>query len=468
MLRSLIKEELRKRSLIKEFVLLLEKEIKLGNNLRKKLNNINKPFADKLLQFLTSDNIPDRVTFDSLDFTEDDDKTLTAYYIDNNGKIKSRKFKVGKLLNYLGIGTKDFKGYEIEELISYLKKGTLEDFRVVEGNDILWAYHCDNYDEGETMGSCMRYEAAQKYLEIYTQNPNEVKCLVLINPANKKVRGRALLWYMDNGNVYMDRIYTTNKQYNSLFNLYMEENSISYSASSTVTLENGGEYDYYPYMDTFEYYNVEEGVLSSDRDSDSIKLQDQHGGYEEGGVYVDFGRYAGQYLDEDDVYFIEYKYNGKWFSGYVHQDDATYIDDGVYLDEHVIKLYSGGYVFKGSCDECVEITDGEGEGEIDLLENVYELENDYYGYDRYALTSECVQLSKEHYDYAYALRDDVIEDYEGNYIIESDSVELYPEHYGEDMLAYSDITKSVKIKGYGKTHILEEDFDDFEERGLIE
>jgi len=153
--------------LLEELSLLIEREILVGNSLVRKLNNVNKPYADKLLSFLKSNDVSDKTNIVGIDYTENDDKTLTAFYKDADGKEKSRNYKVGKLLISLGVNLSDFKGYEIEDLISHLKKGTTEDFKIVDGDDILWAYHCDNYDEGETMGSCMRYESAQKYFGIY-------------------------------------------------------------------------------------------------------------------------------------------------------------------------------------------------------------------------------------------------------------------------------------------------------------
>jgi len=279
LIKKLLNEESIKITLLEELSLLIEKEISVGPALKKKLGNINKPFADKLLKFLTSDKISDKVTIDTIDYDLDDDKTITGYFKDIEGKKKARKFKVGKLLKYLGVNPSEYKGYEIEELISYLKQGSLEDFKVVDGEDILKAYHCDNYDEGETMGSCMRYEAAQTYLKMYVDNPDDVKCLVLLNPNNNKVRGRALLWHMDNDRWFMDRVYMINSQYRNLFNLYKEKNNFSI-IPKTVTLTNGGEYDEYPYMDTFEFYSPSNGELSiEDYHDDSIMLTDTQGGY---------------------------------------------------------------------------------------------------------------------------------------------------------------------------------------------
>ena len=54
LIKKLLNEESRKITLLEELSLLIEKEISVGPALKKKLGNINKPFADKLLNFLTS------------------------------------------------------------------------------------------------------------------------------------------------------------------------------------------------------------------------------------------------------------------------------------------------------------------------------------------------------------------------------------------------------------------------------
>ncbi len=178
-IKKLLNEKVNKLLLLEELSLLIERELAVGTALTNKLEKIDKEYAKTLLDFLKSNKISDKVTIDSIDYTSDDDKTLTGYFKDREGKTKARKFKVGKLLNYIGIGVDRFKGYELQDLISNLKKGSLPEgleFRVFEGDDILWAYHCDNYYEDETMSSCMRYDYAQKYLSIYTENPDSVKC----------------------------------------------------------------------------------------------------------------------------------------------------------------------------------------------------------------------------------------------------------------------------------------------------
>lgn len=467
LIKKLLLEESNKLLLFEELSLLIEKELVIGASLKKKLDNINKPFADKLLGYLSSDKIPDKVTIDSIDYTPDDDKTLTGYFKDREGGIKARKFKIGKLLDYIGIPTSEFKGYEIEELISHLKKGTTEDFKLVDGEDILKAYHCDNYDEGETMGSCMRYEAAQSYLKIYVDNPDSVKCLVLINPNNGKVRGRALIWHMDNDQYFMDRVYVTNDAYRNLFNIYKEENNISNRANSTVTLENGGKYKKYPYMDEFEYYSPSNSELSTSDDyEDSIRLQDTGGGHVPAGVYIDYGKYKGKYVNEDNAYYISYKTSDGNREGYAHEDDIIDIDGKVYLTDDCIKTYDGEWVFRYDENETVvELTAGNYEGEYAKLDDTIELEPNHYSEGQFITTEDdYITLDDDLYDIPYAFESDTVMTYTDKVVIKDDAIILYEPHYGEYNYAHVDEATKIEVDGYGYVWILNDDLDEFEEK----
>ena len=96
LIKQLLREGYANNILLEELSLLIEKEIEIGQSLVKKLNNVNKPYADKLLSFLKSNNISDKANIDAIDYSDDDDKTLTAYAKDRDGNLKGRKYKVGK------------------------------------------------------------------------------------------------------------------------------------------------------------------------------------------------------------------------------------------------------------------------------------------------------------------------------------------------------------------------------------
>jgi len=449
---------------------MVEKEIKVGDNLTKKLNSINSELAKKLLAFFNSDKIKDTAEIEYVDYDKNNEKLFTLGYTDKNGNNKTRLMKINKLLNYLGSSIDDIKDYEIEDLMSHLKKADTTQLKIVEGDDILWAYHCANYDEGETMGSCMRYDAAQEYLKIYTENPNEVKCLVLINPENNKVRGRALIWHMDNDQYFMDRVYTTNKEFNTFFNNYAEENGISKRVNSTVTLENGGVYDKYPYMDTFEYYDPETATLATSGGEGWIRLQDTSGGYSEPGVYIELGDHEGENVDEDEAYYLSYRTPDGYREGYAHQDDVVFLDSEAYLIDDCIKTYDHEWIYKHSDDSYpVELTTGRYEGEYAKLDDTVELEHNYYGEGQYITNEDdYVQLDDDIYEIPHAFTDDAVETYNEKTILKSDAITLYEPHYGEEAYAHPEEATKVDIKDYGEAWVLDYDLDEFQENGLIE
>jgi hypothetical protein len=451
---------------LNKLFLILEKEIKVGDNLTKKLNIINTPLSKKLLAFLNSDKIKDDANVEYVDYDKKNEKLITLGYTDINGNTKERLFKINKLLNYLGSNIKDIKDYEIEDLIGHLKTADTSQLKMVEGDDILKAYHCGNYEDGETMGSCMRFSRAQEYLKIYTDNPNEVKCLVLLNPETKKVRGRALIWHMDNDQYFMDRIYTTNKEFNTFFNNYAEEHGFSNRANSTVTLENGGEYDTYPFMDTFEYYNPETSTLATSGEQGWIRLQDSHGGHSEAGVYIEYGDHEGETVDEDEAFYLSYRTPNGYVEGYAHQDDIVTIDGAVYLIDDCIKTYDHEWIYKYDDDSVpVELTYGRYEGEYAKLDDTIELEPNYYGENQYITTDDdYVTLDDDIYEIPYAFSDDTVETYDEKTILKSDAVELYRAHYGEAMFAHPNDATKVNTNDYGDVWVLDTDLDEFEEK----
>jgi len=454
---------------LNKLFLMLEKEIKVSDNLTKKLNNIDTPLSKKLLAFLNSDKIKDDANVDYVDYDKKNEKLITLGYTDINGNTKERLFKINKLLNYLGSDIKDIKDYEIEDLIGHLKSADTSQLKMVEGEDILKAYHCENYENDETMGSCMRYDYAQQYLKIFTDNPNEVKCLVLLNPETNKVRGRALIWHMDNDKYFMDRVYTTNKEFNTYFNNYAEENGISKSANSTVTLENGGEYDTYPYMDTFQFYDPESGTLATNGEQGWIRLQDTRGGHSDAGVYIEYGDHEGETVDEDEAFYISYRTPNGYREGWAHQDDVVFIDSELYLIDDCIKTYNHEWVYKYDDESFpVELTAGRYEGEYAKFEDTVELERNYYGEGQYITNDDdYTHLDDDIYDVPYALSDDTLETFDEKTILKSDAIALYEPHYGEGAHAHPDDATKVDIKDYGSAWVLDSDLDEFDENNLL-
>ena len=186
-----------------------------------------------------------------------------------------------------------FNQKEIQDFVGDYKialKGdkTFDNFTIVEGNDIHRYYHYGNYSregQGQLQRSCMRQDEKSSYFGIYEDNSDKMKMLILKNYETGKIYGRANLWYLDDpsGKIFMDRIYTTFDWQIKLFIDYAIKNNYIYKSKQiyggnvipviidgkkeklimTVNLKPIS-YDYYPYVDTLQFYCPETGVLTSD------------------------------------------------------------------------------------------------------------------------------------------------------------------------------------------------------------
>jgi hypothetical protein len=160
----------------------------------------------------------------------------------------------------------------------------------VEGEDVKKYYledhyfRPDGYRHGSLWNSCMRQSERNKFMNLYVKN--NVKMLVLFSDDNK-VRARALLWdnikEFDSDNTYkfMDRIYTVYDHDVDVFKKWAKENGYmtkyEQSAKSEIYVEIDGNPEkkhlyvildnhslsYYPYLDTFKYYDPFKGRFSN-------------------------------------------------------------------------------------------------------------------------------------------------------------------------------------------------------------
>lgn len=124
-------------------------------------------------------------------------------------------------------------------------------FELVHGDAILKAYR-DSVGSSSCMTGGETYY--QQRLTLYSNNPNAVGLLIW-----RKTRGRALLWNLDCGERYLDRIYSGDYAGAPVaYRQYCKANGILYAydgllgngcVSGTVTLENHGYAT--PYFDSF-------------------------------------------------------------------------------------------------------------------------------------------------------------------------------------------------------------------------
>jgi len=222
------------------------------------------------------------------------------------------------------------------------------DLSVVQGEDIKTNYLEDNYVEikGQLGNSCMRYERCQSYLDIYVQNPEVCKLLVL--KEGGKVKGRALLWILSDGRKYIDRIYTIQDSDKNIFKDWAKKNGYDLTYDMTTSNEDikvhlkVTSFSKYPYMDTFEYYDDQNGILyenlpEMDEDKEILKLKSTGGGYEtiSGSHEGQVRDIDGDWIDEDDARWCED------VGGYVWYENAIWMDYiGIYVSDRADTRYS--------------------------------------------------------------------------------------------------------------------------------
>jgi hypothetical protein len=198
----------------------------------------------------------------------------------------------------------DIKNHHIEDFVNSWKswfEPVPYTLKIVEGDEIKKWYDESNYAtvEGMQFGtlwkSCMRYKERLRFLNLYSMNPKCKMLVMLINENGRElVRSRALLWegvgvvksyteeVMPDSINIMDRIYSTHDSDVLLFKKWAEENGYipkwEQNAKShlffdvknqpvkikcEIELENSS-FSYYPYLDTFPYFNYGNKIISND------------------------------------------------------------------------------------------------------------------------------------------------------------------------------------------------------------
>ena len=185
-------------------------------------------------------------------------------------KASRNPARIGRLIGQIFPGK--YSNPEIEKFVNQFKAAAKkeESFIMAEGEDIAKWYWHENYlkVEGDLGRSCL---ARKKGLfGIYTENPEKVRLLVLLEDG--KVKGRALVWKVDSNKhgieYYMDRQYTIEQPDVEKFRNFAKEKGWAFKAGNnhhsaivtfngtdmgielTVTLKQM-QYDDFPYMDSF-------------------------------------------------------------------------------------------------------------------------------------------------------------------------------------------------------------------------
>jgi hypothetical protein len=291
---------------------------------------------------------------------------------------------------------------------------------LVSGEDIRKYYNENNYesDNGELGNSCMRQSRKSKFFDIYVKNPEVCQLLILRSQKDENlIKGRSLIWKLNDGSYYQDRIYTNNNYETKLFEEWARERSMKIYKDDIYNIEvqlGDHEYENYPYMDTFVCYSPSKRLLSADEDlwpgQGFIKLQDTTGGYEPDDVV--WSEVEGEYISKEDAEYVNISnsekdwvyrndvvnldkrglwyvnsYNVQWCSyeaKYFHKDDVVYSEVlGEYLFNYIQVRSIGGVDYIPSD-----------------LKNLYSIEIDGELYLRKSLvknpeTGELVKTKKE-------------------------------------------------------------------------
>ncbi len=196
----------------------------------KKLTQILKKINDKVsneLLNLSKNNIKAKETF--IDITAEIDvisfmssEKVNKMILDKENDIEEKCWNDNRRINNK-IGRFIYKllkdkvtDIDIEKFINKYKsivklKKINRNFKLVEGEMIKKWYLLDNYSDGggNLKNSCMRYKFAQNFLNIYSDNPEKIKLLILLDESKEKILGRSLIWKLDipEDRFFMDRIY---------------------------------------------------------------------------------------------------------------------------------------------------------------------------------------------------------------------------------------------------------------------
>lgn len=186
--------------------------------------------------------------------------------------------RIGRVLRKLN---PDLNDKEIEKFVDEYKSAIesyykTSDVEVVTGDKISYWYNSKRYKtgHGSLNNSCMRGEGVQiRIKNFYDKYPEKIALAIKTNDKGQLL-ARALIWRLDDGRVYMDRIYSVTAKDGNHIRNYGEKYGMLMRGKShgvkTVTIPdkdfNTDIFFSYPYLDSFRAYydkNKKEHVLTS-------------------------------------------------------------------------------------------------------------------------------------------------------------------------------------------------------------
>ena len=319
--------------------LLLESILEISDDFISILKKMKNPIASDILSMVGVDvqtkinNLSLTSTSSMVGFVDD-----TKYQKDKN--TKPSDVSVGKAIRRLLVdnGIK-FTDADLEKFVNEFKGLNLKsnDIQLVSGESIRYWYNEENYAEGgELNKSCMREEDCSYFFGIYVHNPDKIRMAILVNEKGLLL-SRALIWKLNNGKYYMDRIYATDKPYEDMFRHWFYEtyeDGVIYPSKEVLECDlEQVDFTTYPYMDSFPYIYIDKKKASSkppsENDGKVLECLETEGGYELYNVVIDMN---GDEIPKTDA--VESDYHGGW----IRKDDAEYceIRDDYYYKEDLI------------------------------------------------------------------------------------------------------------------------------------
>jgi len=237
----------------------------VGDNIKDIINMILFFNNEKKYNYINYGNNIDTISYFPMD---------KKYLIDDKENYWNSKLRVViKFGKFIKKNIPLIKEKYVEEIVNLYKsnmdKFGIEGLKLVKGEDIRYYYNENHYSKGNNSlhKSCMRHVSKQHKLDIYVRNPEVCSLLVKLD-FNGKVMARALVWELEDGSKYIDRIYFANGYEKKIYeNFGIKYNYIMYPARLKMSVKlkwvGGMNNSKYPYADTFTYLNFNKNTLSN-------------------------------------------------------------------------------------------------------------------------------------------------------------------------------------------------------------
>lgn len=372
------------------------------------LNPETKLYDDEFLSILANINT---LTASKLSFywnEEANKKSIRGICLVDNGMQyttsdgKHVKAKIGRVIVKLLRRFKlDEDTYDIEKTVNLIKSN-IKDFSLfkeISGEKLRKFYDEESYDYDYNVGSlshsCMRHKKQQPYMNIYVDNKDICSMLIYQPTKSGKIIGRALLWKLPTGEIFMDRVYGSDSTISMFISYAVKKGYLFKKTQSfrdkdliivdnkivtmkmTISLTNPiSSYEQLPYFDTFTY-DAGDNNLTNVFDERCVigKFDNIHGAYKKiRTCYI-----SKEKSFDDLVSYIDIEGTTRLAKlNHVVMSDV----DEVYISKkEAIRLISGGYVYEGN-EKISFIKSMNG---YELIDNIFTCAYDNIRYSCYAV-----------------------------------------------------------------------------------